>query len=367
MIEGTNIVNIGSYILFVNTIINVIASIITLLILKQLVNKNGYTNLVTCLTISSGLYELSCILFVTDSHIESLILHLFFITSCGLSSSLWMIAISFSSSYIIITRQYFDIDKNFIYIILFAVGIPIALTIAMFLTEHTPGIPINIFYLHLSDRIRFFSIVGLILNSFFTFYYLHRLNISSNKGHPIYILCKRLAIYPIVQIIARVPITWYFYVYGFCPNGFDIDYNFSSYFEIILYYSVNFTLPISGVGNIIVFWIVQKNARSIVFSWFLNCKRKELKNNNEENPLDDEEINDNNYRISEMEDYQEEYRKSVCDEFNGNRNSIAMKDDVDFNNFDEEELVRVIYLISKENKNQIKNESNSNPILIELT
>ena len=88
-------------------------------------------------------------------------------------------------------------------------------------------------------------------------------NSGSSQKNPVTVLAMRLCLYPLVQLISRLPITVYQLSYAEPLRNFAFDTSISSAKRFWFYASVVFT-PSGGIGNFLAFLLVQPNARTQV-------------------------------------------------------------------------------------------------------
>lgn len=92
--------------------INLIASLWTLYLIFKMKKYNGYINMIVSMTLAQGVYDASLFMFKLSSkgwQSTQLFLGIF----CGTAAAVWSLVICVVMTYIIASRKYFDIEKNF--------------------------------------------------------------------------------------------------------------------------------------------------------------------------------------------------------------------------------------------------------------
>jgi hypothetical protein len=273
--------------------LNIFACILTLYLVTKNPKKNSYNDVIFFMTIFQLIVNLSStfddILIVNDfdyivnDETYLLIIELLLLPS-GLATALLSLIITWILFYIVYFRAY--IDVNYFKFRLYG-SVSIIISVLAFFVCFTllkdgylSDSFLFVYDIYNHSRIIITAIIILMLTV--TFYILNKTQVSiSEKGkHPIYLLAKKLILYPVIQFVTRFPnFIWrQFYFNDGLPNA--------------MYYINLFCIIFGGLGNFIAYWIANPViCKNIVLDLFL-C-----------NKLDSEEIEEQqNDRLSEIND-----------------------------------------------------------------
>lgn len=179
-------------------IINGFFSLLTLIIIYKIPYKNDFNSILIYLTITQTIFDFS-FLANTPQLVVSIA------SFSGLATALFTLLISCLLSYTIRKRKYIDVEYYKNKILFLIMTISISFGVVIYLTFLNSFIAMDV-YIKLRLIIVFLIIVLLL----FTFFTLDEMKLNrklNGKYHAIYILAKRLCMYPIIQLITRLPVT----------------------------------------------------------------------------------------------------------------------------------------------------------------
>lgn len=254
---------------------SILCGVLNLLLIYYMKIWNHFIILIFNLAISQLIYDLSVfLLFCGPSNPICYIDVDYFITiGMGIVVTLWTNVI-ISILYITVLNIRPNLLKDYFYTIFWAVNLSGLIFVTIYVTLINTILPIYnglfIFYdcFRLVSIIYNFVIVGLI-------YYKIR---NYNKNNPIFELTNRLIYYPIVQIITRIPPTWYELQFEVVNYNDDIT---TTKIVSLMFYSI--FLYSAGIGFFFVFLTVQPNA----YKFFKNSIKSFFGYNNNINNDDD--------------------------------------------------------------------------------
>jgi hypothetical protein len=286
------------------SVVNLLASLLTLWLIFKMKQYNGYMYMVLSMTLAQAAFDANLFLFESKNE-DSQLANIFFGVWCGTAAALWSLIICVVTTYIISSRKYFNIEQNFRYMLIGTTLASIWNAIACVVErKENDKQAFNTFFTIFNiDRILIVVATGLSIsisfiqiNSYSMFSSKH--NKSTSTDNAVNMLAKRLCLYPLVQIVSRLPITVYQLVYDeplrafafhVCPDSCPTSSQKTWFFL-----SVIFT-PAGGAGNFLAFLAVQPNARALL--WNLICyattKTPEMR---EQSYIDDEQLSEDAWR-----------------------------------------------------------------------
>jgi hypothetical protein len=340
-------------------ILNTFASVFTLFLLKCSPRFNSYNTLIKYMTYCQFIFDflatmdqiLSYGFKIKTVSIQAYVIPfqiiMFFV---GLASGLFALVIVWLLFYIVYYRSYIDVTHfqkrllSFVFIPCCVICVAVGIVIIGW------GYA-SIEYEFIYDVYQFarLSIILLIIAMISIIFYTLSITkgyYSDNESNPVYVLAKKLIIYPIVQFISRVP----FFFMNTYPN---VDW---------LIHLSYLTAPCGGIGNMIAFIIANSYCKDVIYGLIL-CKsivisdeplngeikiketRSRLNSHYSTNSTDSESYFVNNNidgRLLSIEDFDLPYeqRKSYNNHIN-------------YDNFDEEQLTRHIAVLSNYKSNGI--------------
>jgi hypothetical protein len=239
---------------YINVATNVLASIFTLYLLVKIKRKNTYNLIIFWMTIMQGIYDLFQFHYYDIANSEWHSVIIICSLPAGLVSALFTLSISYILWYIVISKNYIDLTYNKFRLLFTIFGscfiFQIALVVTLFWTTGDEYQYVYGFY----QYSRLLIIVIITVFACITYYILNQMKTSStdNNRRPIYLLARKLCLYPIIQLISRVP---YFISFNFSDNE-----NLNTF--------ADFCIPIGGIGNLIAFIIANPNCKEIISNAF---------------------------------------------------------------------------------------------------
>lgn len=250
--------------------INVLCSIFTILmIVNGLKKRNGYTLLILYMTISQVIYDSQLFLFnfavdeqgnyVTNVIIVELTLGICF----GVATALYALTICLIMAAIVKKRTYYNLEKNLKVINLVIGVISCAQAIPAAFAKNLDKKKTFTAILKLYDSTRISVILLITLILLYTYLDLRSRGEYSTggKSNPILVMVSRLSLYPVVQVISRMPVEVYQLYYSKPFLTFVHD-PVPSPDKLALIYLSTLTLSFGGAGNMLVFFVVQPEARA---------------------------------------------------------------------------------------------------------
>jgi hypothetical protein len=250
------------------TSINVLCSLISLwLVYYGVPKRTTYIHLIVLLTIHQLGYDLGLFFFnfAKDKHdspdLEVTAAQIFFGAFFGSSSSLFSLVIGCVLTIIVIRRIYFNLTRymKVIHIVVLSISAFIAIPMTIFVVCDLKGY--TRLWLDFYDGLRVFVVGGNLLVLGFSYMRSRAGAFARYKVNPVMVLMRRLALYPIVQVVARVPVQIYQYTYG-RPMVTYFHVSDPSRLETDLFIAAVITVGFGGFGNMLVFVVVQPEARS---------------------------------------------------------------------------------------------------------
>lgn len=225
--------------------------------------SNGYIMMIAAMTAAQLIYDSSIFLFNNPAG-DYLYAQVFLGISAGTATAFWSLTIGCVLTYVIVSRKYYDIEIHFPKMF-FSILIASCLLGA-----------VNMMYLMQGNLERFAEafeafnyvrITIILLNIIiivYAWYYIQSIVTSKTRAkNPIHILARRLIMYPVVQIISRLPVTIYQLSFHESLESYAKDDDPSTIKTFWFFFST-ITVPSAGIGNFLVFLIVQPEAKSIV-------------------------------------------------------------------------------------------------------
>lgn len=251
--------------------LNVLASMITIwMIFYGLSKRNGYTKLILYMTIAQMLFDTQLFLFnfTTDdqgNYINAVVIaELFLGISLGVATALYALTICLIMAAIVKLRQFYNLEKNLPIINFVITVIGLAQAIPAILTKHLDKPIAFKACLQLYDITRLTVIALIVVILLLTYVDLrNRGEYSTNtKSNPIMVMVSRLSMYPLVQVVSRLPVEVYQLMYHkplleFVKDSHPPD-------KLVLIYISVLTVGFGGIGNMVVFFVVQPEARACI-------------------------------------------------------------------------------------------------------
>lgn len=197
---------IGVLIAFIFSNLNALASLFTLIIIFKISENNDFNQILFVLTIMQMLSDL--VLNFPNKSLWSPTINIF----SGLGVALFSLLILIILSYVILTRQYFDLKYYKIRLILSIIIISFIFGFCIYFSLSNGNHDLFLDIIHVYVYLRLFIIVIITVLLFSTINKLKELKLFNNNSsrHPIQLLVKRLSLYPLIQLMSRIPVTMYF-------------------------------------------------------------------------------------------------------------------------------------------------------------
>ena len=237
--------------------LSLLASLLTLLLIRRLNKWNGYMQLVVSLTCCQIVYDIGFYPLIWFNHVEGKIAYIALNTWGGLTSTLWSNVIILVTCRIVVELRTIDIVKRCRYYY-FAVYVP-STVMAVLSSIMLGNVCLTVTYFLL----RSLSIIVNVLAIVIIFFKINTMRKNgdsfsvSAKTNPVFVLSLRLVYYCAVQTITRIGNSWYQLQYGF-GGGYDADS--ASALEKSLYLSEFILTPSAGIGYLVVFLCIQPEA-----------------------------------------------------------------------------------------------------------
>ncbi len=273
VLDAQQTYNIGLKCQIVSCTLNTSASLLTLYIIWLLPKSyhNGYLKMILLMTISQTFYDASLFFYNapegSPGYNEVLDTGFYLGMLFGVNSSFWTFIISGVTSYVIWTRKYIAVQENMTSFITFNFILSFVIATSFIVPyvrgdEYTETITFDIYnyarLLIIVFDVLAINLIFIVLKSLQHKNLMNKDEIDTSY-YPMYILAKRLMLYPVVQTVSRIPVT----IYQLHYNETISQYPTSSHpdtFKTALLFIGFFCTPISGIGNCIVFFTMQKGA-----------------------------------------------------------------------------------------------------------
>lgn len=277
VLDAQQTYDIGLKVQIVSCTLNTLASLLTLYAIWLLPKSyhNGYLTMILFMTISQTLYDASLLFYNTPEgstgYNELLDTCYYLGILFGTNSALWTSIISGVTSYVIWTRRYIAVQDNMTYFNIFNFFLSFVIATS-FIVAHVRGNEYSqtvTFAIYNYARLLIIVFDVLAVNSIFIVLKSLQHKNSTNDSeidtsyYPMYILAKRLMLYPVVQTLSRIPVTIYQLHYNETISEYPIQSNPSAFKTALLYIGFCCT-PMSGIGNCIVFFTMQKGAWKVL-------------------------------------------------------------------------------------------------------
>jgi hypothetical protein len=260
------------------TIFSSLASCIMLLLIRKLKNWNGHILLLTTMTIFQFIYDLSFFSGVVNlgNSSVSIISNTIQLFS-GIGSSLTSNLVAFITFYVIFYKMSFDIFKYY-YLMMVFVLLPSIIDSCLFLTSMSSSSMLYLSDIAVLEVYYYIKLISIALNFIFvggSAIVIRRMRSGklrqSDSEISINRLSMRLFYYPIVQTVSRLGCAWYEIKYKYnlhSTHGFDFNPRHTTNEQFVAQCLMALSTPISSVGYLIIFLIMQPRAYRIFCSMF---------------------------------------------------------------------------------------------------
>lgn len=214
-------------------ILNTLASVFTLFLLKCSPRYNSYNTLIKYMTYCQLIFDLFATIdqvleygfkIITASVPAYVLPFQIVMIFVGLASGLFALVIVWLLFYIVYYRSYIDVTHfqkrllSFVFIPCFAICLAVCIVIVGW------GYGSNeydlIYDVYQYARLLIILLIVVMISIIFYTLSITKGNSSENESNPVYVLAKKLIIYPIVQFISRVP----FFLYNILGLDIHISY-----------------------------------------------------------------------------------------------------------------------------------------------
>lgn len=348
--------SVGEIVIYINDLINILACILLFYLINHH-HSNTYKVILWYMNLSQFIFNLCHIIddlwLHVDVNIDAIAEDIFLFPiltvylPSGLASVMFILIILWILFYIVTFRSYVNADQlkfRFLYAVLIPNFLYAMYTLAVLLKFGYNSSHFEFVYI-LYQHIRLYLIILLFLFTISILYTISTTKIVTkyHRTHPIYLLLKKLFLYPVVQLICRIP---YFLRLFFFP---DSD---------ILHFLSYMTIPLGGLGNFLVFLYGNNQSIRILKDLFL-CRKTFVVdiplNNNISfyiNDVDRDSLMSDRDSINIYND-NEMFRNSINQltfeefKFTDDNGNIIDVENFNYDNLDEEQLVKHIAILRK--------------------
>lgn len=252
-----------------NACLNAAASLVILWLIYGLrLPMRGYVLLITSMTVCQFVFDGSLVMLFEcpQTDIDCLNSCVFIASSFGIASQGWSLCIAVVVGYIIATRRHFDIDKWYplmgvaIASSSASVGLIRVLASSAQTGEGFPISPRESIYLY--DAMRYLEIFINLATLGVIFYHLRDMAVDQLPSSPIYVLAKKLMLYPAAQMLSRIGSTQYEDYYGVVFPTDSGGWSKQSV-QAVLY---SILTPLGGSLSLLIFLYVQPGACKLLVS-----------------------------------------------------------------------------------------------------
>ena len=266
------------------TAVNFLASVLTLVLLYIIEKKNSYMSVISAMTIAQGVFDASLFLFVnSDKYSQNI--QLFLGVAAGTAAAMWSLVICLVMTYVVTSRRYFDLSKQLTKLHFWINGYCLSFGISMVIThimaKANNGNDKNSeeafkVLLDLFNIVRIAIIVVTVGAIMIMVVSLSKMRVQSDNS--VWVLAKRMVLYPTVQLISRLPITIFQLFYQIPLREFEFAKNVTPSMHFWFIFSVILT-PAAGAGNLCAFLIIQPQAYGALKKLLVNiglCSSNQL-------------------------------------------------------------------------------------------
>jgi hypothetical protein len=271
--------NVALIVLLSADSLSITCSLLTLWTIYRVGRWNGYTKLVFHLAIAQLFYDLSTLLVPIPGNL-SYSIYVGYRSIFGMATTLFTNVIAGTVVYTVYSFQPFEVSKHLptlipmIYFPSTVIGILVGIFVHSHLLEIFSGIYFWVRVLSISFNILSYLFVTLILSNTTTSQHTNNIHatynenlsqqmfwgfksVSSSAQHdPLRAFVRRFQYYPLIQVLCRVAVSWYEYVYGY---SYNYQPSHSSLQQILLFFYVIF-LPSLGTFYFLIFITVSPSA-----------------------------------------------------------------------------------------------------------
>jgi hypothetical protein len=256
----------------VNSAVNAAASLVILGLVHGLrLRLRGYVLLIYSMTLCQAIFDGGLMmLFECKQTDEDCLDTCFFVVSAaGVASQGWSLFIAASVAYIVSTRKRLDIDKFYVPMALIVIVSSIVVGGIRLAAATKPGFAITVREsIYIYDAIRYIEILVNLFAVLVIFLHLRGMVFDERESNPIWVLARKLLLYPLAQLLSRIGSTQYEDVYSVSfPQDSD-GWSKKSWQAVI--YSI--LTPLGGLLSLLIFLRVQPGAWRL-FRALICCRR----------------------------------------------------------------------------------------------
>jgi len=269
----------------VNSCVNAASSILILVLIHALsLRIKGYVLLIYSMTVCQFVFDAALMMLFEcrQTDMDCLNSCFFMASSFGIASQGFSVIIALIVSYIIASRRRFDIDKYFRYMVLVVTVCSVSVGTIRVLASSRPAFPISVKEsIYLYDAMRYLEILVNAVAVGVIFSHLHGMRFHELDNNPIYVLAKKLMLYPAVQLLSRVGSTQYEDIYGISFPS-DADGWSTKSVQAVLYAILT---PLGGFLSLCIFLGVQPGAWRLLRSWLYCQPQKDEPDDDARSPV----------------------------------------------------------------------------------
>jgi hypothetical protein len=256
----------------VNSAVNAAASLVILGLVHGLkLRLRGYVLLIYSMSVCQAIFDggLMMLFECKQTDAQCLDTCFFVVSAAGVASQGWSLYIAASVAYIVSSRKRLDIDRFYVPVAIIVIVSSIVVGGLRLAAATNPGFAITVREsIYIYDSIRYLEILVNLLAVLVIFLHLRDMVFAERESDPIWVLARKLLLYPLAQLLSRIGSTQYEDVYSISfPQDSD-GWSKKSWQAVI--YSV--LTPLGGLLSLLIFLRVQPGAWQL-FSALICCRR----------------------------------------------------------------------------------------------
>ena len=247
----------------VNCVLNAASSLIIISLIHRLrLMLRGYVLLIYSMTVCQFVFDAALILLFEckQGDMDCLNSCFFLASTFGIASQGWSVFIAIIVAYIIASRRRFNIDKYYWMMMLAIVVCSVTvgtIRVLASVNANNPSFPLTIKEsIYLYDAMRYLEIIVNLIALGLIFSHLRGMHLHELDNNPIYVLAKKLLLYPAVQLLSRIGSTQYEDIYGISFPQDSQGWSTQS-IQAVLYAVLT---PLGGFLSLLIFLCVQPGA-----------------------------------------------------------------------------------------------------------
>jgi hypothetical protein len=256
----------------VNSAVNAAASLVILGLVHGLkLRLRGYVLLIYSMSVCQAIFDGGLMMLFECKQTDAKCLDtcFFVVSAAGVASQGWSLYIAASVAYIVSSRKRLDIDRFYVPVAIIVIVSSIVVGGLRLAAATNPGFAITVREsIYIYDSIRYLEILVNLLAVLVIFLHLRDMVFAERESDPIWVLARKLLLYPLAQLLSRIGSTQYEDVYSISfPQDSD-GWSKKSWQAVI--YSV--LTPLGGLLSLLIFLRVQPGAWRL-FSALICCRR----------------------------------------------------------------------------------------------